>query len=68
MNFDEQISKRVDKQMLNELVNENVNTSPTRTLYKHTLNKIRTLGMKVSGVFFDLDQHKILKSQLYSNL
>ncbi len=24
MNFDEQISKRVDKQMLNELVNENV--------------------------------------------
>ena len=24
MNLDEQISKRVDKQMLNELVNENV--------------------------------------------
>ena len=24
MNFDEQISKRVDKQMLNQLVNENV--------------------------------------------
>ena len=28
MNLDEQILKRVDKQMLNQLVNENVTTIP----------------------------------------
>ena len=32
MNLDEQILKRVDKQMLNQLVNENVIRFPTRTL------------------------------------
>jgi hypothetical protein len=32
MNLDEQILKRVDKQMLNQLWNENVIRFPTRTL------------------------------------
>ena len=52
MNLDEQISKRVDKGYRFELWNENVIRFPTRTLYKQKLNKIRTLGTKVLGVFF----------------
>ena len=38
MNLDEQISKRVDKQMLNELVNENVILSYFQKKFK-TLSK-----------------------------
>ena len=38
---DVQNSNNVDKQMLNQLVNENVIRFPTRTLYKQKLNKIQ---------------------------
>ena len=47
MNLDEQISKRVDKQMLNELVNENV-----ILLHSNLLIKFKSLKAKVSRVFF----------------
>ncbi len=47
MNLNEQISKRVDKQMLNELVNENV-----ILLHSNLLIKFKSLEAKVSRVFF----------------
>ena len=52
MNLDEQFSDNVDKQMLIQLVNENVIRFQTENTLKHTLNKIRTPGLKNLGVFF----------------
>ena len=41
MNLDEQISKRVDKQMLNQLVNENVIRFPDQNTLKTYTKQIR---------------------------
>ena len=52
MNFDEQKLKRLDNIRLNDNQYENVIRLPDQYTLKTYTKKIRTLEMKVSGVFY----------------
>ena len=52
MNLDEQIFKRVDKQMLNELVNENVIRFPNQNTLNTKVKQIRNPQKEISGGFY----------------
>ena len=52
MNLDEQIFKRVDKQMLNQLMNENVIRLPNQNTLSTRVKQIRNPQKEIYGGFF----------------
>ena len=52
MNFDEQFSDNADKQMLIQLVNENVIRFPDQNTLKTYTKQIRNPQKEISGGFF----------------